>query len=741
MKPGFRFHPKALLLSGPKKAMLTIGSGNLTFGGWRENGEVWVRYDTEGDGRSRIVAFQQYLDDCLDLVALSDSIRVEISEAFDPMSKEWAIGMPEPEGLLGRAGKGESLIAQIRALVDRQPDRLYVCAPYFDPEGEALRTLISELSPKQTTLLVQSSKTNLLASVAAELESDCELRSASFRHSQQLAGESHSREAFLHAKFFGVEVDGMVTVLAGSANCSRAALTIPGAGGNAELVVVHRCSRDEFENAYLSELLLSDDPIEFSPDSEEPTPEPRDAESLRISAARMEGMSISVAFHASSEVEVSHAELDDEAIEIGEQQSGHVCLRTTLRPRTVRLVGRTSSGEIRSNLHWIDNEIELRASARGRSLAESIDQHVRSDAWSIGAWTDVLKELHKHLQYMPKTLAGSRAVVGRSEEERVPVEFQWEDVFSDGYGLRVQPIIAGFRFDASTQRVNSLRSMLLRWFGIGHEDERPELDDSESLAGVPEDDVGGDPDVDKPERLPAARLESQKSPPTDRQRKRALSTVRDIAKQMSNPDFLAERRPEMLAGDLKVASVLLRAGLKDEWLSAEEFFDETMRIWLPLFFSAADDQNAGWLENRYETSADPQQFQTSLRSAELAAALGCWALSTPDEAASSAHAWFDLASALGVARLPWLWQTGGNTAISKEIAAILALTSQGDDREVESTERRWRTLIRRGFALGRLESAAAACEIGPMRDRIAQSDISEGELLWQGRVGFCVAKE
>jgi hypothetical protein len=40
MQSGFCFHPKAVFLSAPKKAVLFIGSGNLTFGGWRENGEL-----------------------------------------------------------------------------------------------------------------------------------------------------------------------------------------------------------------------------------------------------------------------------------------------------------------------------------------------------------------------------------------------------------------------------------------------------------------------------------------------------------------------------------------------------------------------------------------------------------------------------------------------------------------------------------------------------------------------------
>ena len=39
---------------------------------------------------------------------------------------------------------------------------------------------------------------------------------------------------------------------------------------------------------------------------------------------------------------------------------------------------------------------------------------------------------------------------------------------------------------------------------------------------------------------------------------------------------------------------------------------------------------------------------------------------------------------LGVARLPWLWQTGGNERIAKEIGEVFALTSRGDDIDVKS---------------------------------------------------------
>ena len=52
MQPGFRFHPKALFLSGPESATLIVGSGNLTFGGWQDNAEVWCQFRPTKDCRS-----------------------------------------------------------------------------------------------------------------------------------------------------------------------------------------------------------------------------------------------------------------------------------------------------------------------------------------------------------------------------------------------------------------------------------------------------------------------------------------------------------------------------------------------------------------------------------------------------------------------------------------------------------------------------------------------------------------
>jgi hypothetical protein len=95
-----------------------------------------------------------------------------------------------------------------------------------------------DLAVSLCSLFVQSDRTNLLTSAAAQLDATFTINSATFKHREYNAssGEEHTREAFLHAKVYAVQSGDEVIVFAGSANCSRAALTVSGADGNAELM-------------------------------------------------------------------------------------------------------------------------------------------------------------------------------------------------------------------------------------------------------------------------------------------------------------------------------------------------------------------------------------------------------------------------------------------------------------------------------------------------------------------------
>ena len=257
---------------------------------------------------------------------------------------------------------------------------------------------------------------------------------------------------------------------------------------------------------------------------------------------------------------------------------------------------------------------------------------------------------------------------------------------------------------------------------------------SAAAAQTDSDGDGADSVIALPKAIPRPTLPSA----SEEDRKRGLKISKQVTKRLAEVEFLSERPPELLAADLKVAAVLFRAGLAEAWISEQEFFNATLAIWLPLFFNAEGEESTGWLEQRYLTAPKQQEFAEAIRSVELAAALGCWALATPVKGNSPEHARFDLASALGVAHLPWLWQTGGNERVAKEIAEVFALTSRSDDIDVKVIERRWLTLIRRGYALGLMERAAVEVGFAVLRSRIAQTNITAGELLWQGTAGFCV---
>jgi hypothetical protein len=166
MEPGFRFHPKAVFLSSPEKASLFVGSGNLSFGGWRDNAEVWAQFDTASDGTDAVADFRAYLDQVTERLRLQEPILAEIDEAFDPATKAWAAGMAAPAGrvLVGRAGHGPSFVEQMHTIVGHHPGmRMQVCAPYFDVDGDAVRRLAETFSPASLDILLEPGRTNLSA--------------------------------------------------------------------------------------------------------------------------------------------------------------------------------------------------------------------------------------------------------------------------------------------------------------------------------------------------------------------------------------------------------------------------------------------------------------------------------------------------------------------------------------------------------------------------------------------------
>ena len=736
MGPGFRFHPKAILLSGEQAGTLLVGSGNLTFGGWRENGEIWTRFESGTDGAGPFHAFRVYLDEVLKRVVLSETVEREVAEAFDPSRKSWlSTGATDYDALVGRVGSGSALLDRMLVASGEDPvEELVVCAPYFDNDGAALQELVASVGAPRATVLCQVGRTALHERAWKPNAANAMLRRIDFGHTDD---DGRERSAFLHAKFYGLRRADEVVVLAGSANCSRAALTIGGNVGNAELMAVRGVSPQEFEREFLGELELSSEPVVLPSEPHDEADEGASGPPLRILAARFEQGSLLVGYVPSSAM-VSECLVDESIAAFQATEKGVVSVSCPSEPKLVTLRAWLDGELAESAPAWIDLERQLRATAHGRSLVESLRARVQPGAWSADGWAEVLEVFCKHLSYMPAVRPGIAVPRAEGEVAADGREFTVTDVFAPDYR---PPKLDGIWFrseDGRDGQVQSLQQLLLRWFGVEASGQEEELGiDDEN------DNPDGDEEVDRPEPLP--KPPRRELAPTDRNRRRIARIVDQLEAAMTSSEFLSERSPDYLATDLKVVSALLGVGLGKGWIERERFFELTHRIWSSLFFMRAGGKE-GWLEYRVESSEHRQAFIRAMSSADLSAALIGWYLAalapgSGSPSGSPTAARFALAAALAVARVPWLWRGGSQEEISKELATLLAHMAgcglEGKEG-VDWAQGQWARLNQRGQALHCLEAAVRRTRPEVIRERIHIDELPLGDVLWQGKAGFCV---
>ncbi len=533
LESGFCFHPKAVLLSASNKATLFIGSGNLTFGGWRENVEVWIRFDSGTDGTAAFAAFNDYLRKILERVPLNNSVKAEIEEAFDGNTRSWATRLEEPGMLIGRITEGEALLGQMLRFQGSGPiERFICCSPYFDTEGAALQEFINRVQPGESEVLVQKGGSGFTKNIASKLPLT-RVVPIDFTRSSET---NTDRQPFLHAKFYAFQRGDEVTVFAGSANCSRAALTIPGNSGNAELLAIQRFNRSDFKDQYLNHFEILDEPIQLPDDLLEQDETPSEQAGIQILGARLEGQELRVAFKCAHNAQLTGCQVDESPTEF-QLISDRIATVKTPRnpPRTVFFEGSSKGLPIRSILMWIDIEKELRSTSWGRAVSESIHRNVRPGVWNLGAWTEVIEVFCRHLRYIPsRAPAFSSGGVGNQAVN--VLEFTEEDVFADSYSF---PVIRSVKtFGSGEDRLGSLRQMFLQWFGApGYEGGEKEFDLPDTITDDDGNETDGETVDTKIKILPGAKTPKQKPHPpkseTEKERKKARQIIEQVIQVMA----------------------------------------------------------------------------------------------------------------------------------------------------------------------------------------------------------------
>jgi hypothetical protein len=707
MGTGRRFHPKAIFLAGPIKAVLAVGSGNLTHGGWSANREIWATYDSAEAGGAEIAAFRDYLRLVLGLVVSGDALSEEVLTAFEP-GNAWAGNLPAPDGLLGTPAD-RSLLDRLIDLAGENVEHATLCAPYYDPDGAALGEIARRLPTASVDALVQKRHVGLGRSAAEARPANVALRSV-----------DTDPPRFIHAKVFAFRRPEDTLLVAGSANLSRAALTATRTWGNAELVAARALSHDEADSL-LSDIVVQSSVPEFP---EEPPSDQWEIEAspLRILAARFSDGILHVAISADGTMRVVEVELED-GTTVSCQVAAvaqEVKVRLDKCPRAVRI--RAISGdnaEMVSSFCWVDDEGKLGVSALERRIAAKVAQAADAGGFSAAGMLEILQLLHQHLQ-----TPSSGRMHGSSSPAKphaAVAAYSIEDIFSDDFG-RSHPVASGGIRSGFDEK--DFLAAFSSYFGdVDHHVGDETLLATQSAVEDPEEDEkkGATAEL-RPAESPSKRAEEGR-----KLRGKFLDVLGKIAAAMSSDAFLMNRSAERLGGDICAVALLLRKALADGVLSSEDFSSFTTTIWEVLFVGSAGAKGA--IPRRLESLGDEaDEFVSRLASPRLTAALVLWCL--PQWRISDRGTGrFRLAAALIAAKLPRLLQGGEPAAVAAELQRLSR--SIATESSFENLLTAWRAWLRAGAALGEFAALAKRKPQAEMAKLVLAPEVRRGALLWQ----------
>jgi hypothetical protein len=159
------FHSKVFLRLGRRSGELLVGSANMTSPGLAGNREIvgMVECRAEDSGERRIIAVAWAY-----LAALLDQSQTSIAQQIGWLEARtsWLLNTEPAAGAIGLRdgsqcafltnGNDGRIGSQFVGLVNERPvKRLIVISPYWDDNLTALRSLIEELQPSQTVLLIE----------------------------------------------------------------------------------------------------------------------------------------------------------------------------------------------------------------------------------------------------------------------------------------------------------------------------------------------------------------------------------------------------------------------------------------------------------------------------------------------------------------------------------------------------------------------------------------------------------
>lgn len=709
-----RFHAKAIFLSGNDSSGLAVGSGNMTYGGWSGNKEIWTDFLAPGNGDAQIASFRDYLAAILSYVPDPAGIRSEVLGLFDAPENSWARALPEASGLAWTPSTAP-MLNQILARIDAPPTAIDVLSPYFDPDGAAV-TRLAELGASEVRVMLQPKRAGLSQDIVAKLPESIRLRSI------EPASED-SQHKFIHAKAYAFTTPSGSFVAAGSANCSRAALLADATWGNAELMAISPVDAYELDELW-SAYTVTDSPPELpkTHPSEDWTFETSE---LRILAARKDASALTV--HYKSEVRLSEISMRTQgnvSLKANEFSQGKAHFEITDQAGSVTLVGITSDGRtLNSPPCWVDDERSLRMAPAERVLRDKLEEAAARGSLLGRDFVQILELFELHLQRDASRVGGpNKSVSG----ETAPAYFSESDIYADGFGKpepSFNPVLPGgfseadelaliYSFFRTPGEANPTRSSRVQ-----SSDEEKEGEDQ------------------RPEAIERASIEKSE---LDAQRVRLTKLLTKIESTIQRPEYILRRKADRLAGDIAFLAVLMAKARSDGLLDEQSYRSQTLRFWRVLFFGSRGDNGLIPAFLKTLDEEDHATFSADMRSPRLSAAMALWC--TFDCAGIETEAQkFRFSTALLASRHRWLSEGGEQEAIMEELQRLAAkLFPASRHEEIFETWIRW---VRDGHAVAKLYAGLASRQQGELTKYCARSTVKAGELAWQSGRGLCVTDQ
>ena len=220
------FHPKILLKIGKDGVILTIGSGNMTKGGWGDNQELFAKWVLSKDDPKTALVVKKVINSLSPFVkselttqALNKTLDNNLVLGLSNEDKNFDFLITEPDKSLS------DLL--IEKWADKQFHTLKLFTGSTDKNGAFIEWCHKMLGIK--TCIIATNENHIAFDKAILNTIPVDISIAPIDSNQMM-----------HAKFYLFEGDNENSVVMGSANCSRRAwLMAPNQGGNVEAVAVY----------------------------------------------------------------------------------------------------------------------------------------------------------------------------------------------------------------------------------------------------------------------------------------------------------------------------------------------------------------------------------------------------------------------------------------------------------------------------------------------------------------------